>query len=184
MVCKVSLDIMKLWLLIIAVFLGQELITTNAVLLEAYKEGYPLWPIHILFIACTIFISWFCYFLGKWAQKRFGHTKIIRYSQTRALKINGFLGNSGQRMALFVLGFIGMVQAMAFLASWLDLSLSEVIFLLCLGDIIWYVIEWLVVLGANAAAADYAIYIVIGISLILTVGIKFAARWFGVRGKE
>jgi membrane protein YqaA with SNARE-associated domain len=157
---------MKLWFTIIFTFIVQELVTTNAVLLQAYEQEYNGWIIFLIFLAATTFIISLGFFLGKFVQKRFAQSKVVVYTERKVRKLESMVGKTGKRVALVSLGFANFNYINAFIASWLSLSFREVFVYLFIGDLLWYILNSLMILGVHTyIQPKYAMIVSFGISI-------------------
>ena len=162
---------MKLWLIIVVALLFQELISTNAVLLDALHMNYNLWIIHGIFVITTSFGIAVGYWIGKLVQKIFLKNKTNLYFKKRADQINGFMGNNGTRLSLVFLSIIDFNFMDSFLSSWLPIPFWEIFTFLFIGNLLWYVSEWLLILGINTYFHNIyeAFSIVIAASVVITI---------------
>lgn len=162
---------MTLWLLLTLAFIVQEPISTSAILLRAYEAHYNIWLIHLLFIAATTFDIALGYYIGRFLTKHFGNSKFILYLRKKLEGFKQFAGEKGMIAALIIYSPI-LFPISAIFIPWLDVSVSVAALCMIAGEILfWYLYIWLIVLGANSIAANahYAFYIVIILSIILTL---------------
>ena len=169
---------MKFWLLLVAILVIQELASANAILLFAYQQHHNLWLVHGIFLAATTVDIYIGYYFGKWIQKKRPAGKLVVLAKKWAVKIESVMGMTGQKLWLLLLGALNFPHVDAFLASWLNLSFPEIFLFLFLGDLLWYVSEWLIILGVHSFVVNpaTAIYVTIGISIILSVIARFASK--------
>lgn len=162
---------MTLWILIIVTLLFQELVSTNAVLLEAFQKHYNIWIIHIIFLLTTAAGIIIGYLLGRWVQKTFHQNKFITYTQQKAKRLNSFMGKNGTRLSLVFLAIIDFNFMDSFLSSWLSVSFWEVFIFMFIGNLLWYISQWLIILGVNTYVRNpyQALSVVIGISVALVI---------------
>ncbi|MDR3547212.1 MAG: hypothetical protein P4M11_02855 [Candidatus Pacebacteria bacterium] len=140
---------MQLWWIIIGTLIVQEGISTTVVLLDAVHAHYSLWAIHAIWLVVTIVQIFAGYFLGKWIQGRFASSKLEQWIQKYADKLEVSIGERGEEIALLLASALVSPAATSLLASWLDLSLTRVFIFALLGDLIWYLSEWVTVFGAT-----------------------------------
>jgi membrane protein YqaA with SNARE-associated domain len=166
---------MKLWFTIIITLLFQEIITTNAVLLNAYQQNVSMWLVFGVFILATTLIISAGFGLGKFIQKRFGSSKIVTYSEKKVKKLESVLGPKGTRFGLVFLGLVNFNHINGFLASWLSIPFKEALFYLFIGDLTWYILEMAIIFGVSTFIdPTYAVYVVLGISLAVSVVLGIA----------
>ena len=136
-------------------------------------------PAHLIFVVTTSLDIFAFYFLGRWLNKDFETSRLVKFAKRWLGMFDKFAGKNGQRISVFLFGSI-IFPAPAFLAPWLDIPFWEIFVLLFFGDVIfWYCFEWLIVLGVKTfISPQLALYSIIGISLVLTVLIKYISRKF------
>lgn len=169
---------MQLYFLLFGVFLIQEPVLTNALLLEAFQYHAILWMVHILFVLTTLFDAVVLYIIGAWAHNKFPTNRIILYAKRKGDEFSLFAGKNGKRAALAIYGPM-IFPASAFVAPWFRVSFFEAIFFLTIGDIIfWYIPEWVVVLGVKTFIPDPidALYAVIAVSLLLLFCVRYVKK--------
>ena len=169
---------MKLWLIIIGSLLIQELASVNAVLLNARELGYNLWIIHGIFIVVTSFDIWLGYQIGVWFKQRLHGKKLTGYIARGAAKLDHFMGSNGKKFSLVVLGLVNFPYLNGFFIPWLATDLREAFLFILLGDSLWYVSEWLLILGVKSFVHDpyIALVAVLGLSVVLIVALRFVSR--------
>ncbi len=106
-------------------------------------------------------------FLGKWIQKRFANTKAEQWFKKYAQKLDASIGKRGAELALILGGALVSPAATAFLASWLDLSLTNIMIFVVFGDFLWYLSEWVTVYGATWILADAKYGVIIVVALVI-----------------
>src|ERR1700723_1228412 len=92
---------MPLYLLLFGLFIVQEPVSTDAVLLEAYQYHYNVWIIHALFILATMLDIVIGYAIGKWLQRRYSENKVMERFVQWARSVSGH-GTVGEYLFLFV----------------------------------------------------------------------------------
>ena len=166
---------MTLWLLLTVALVVQEGLSTTVLLLQAYQRHYPLYLIHILWLLLTILQIYAGYYLGKWIQKRFAGSKFESWMKKSTAKLEKMIGERGEAIALILISGIVSPAFAALGASWLEISFTKVLIFALIGDLLWYLSEWVTVIGAahlfSDVKADSAI--VIGTVLILLFMFKF-----------
>ncbi len=169
---------MKLWIWIVITLLFQELVSTNAILLEAFQEHYNIWIIHGIFLLGTGIGIVVGYWLGQWVQRTFHHNKVVSYIKKKAKRIEGFMGKNGIRLSLVFLSIIDFNFMDSFLSAWLDVSFWEIFIFLFIGNLLWYISQWVIILGINTYVHNVyeAFSILIGISVALTIIFKLISQ--------
>ena len=174
---------MKLWLLLIAAFVAQEVVFMNATLLQAYRAGYGTLLMALIFFAASLFDVLVGYTLGKWTQRRFEDAPATKKIARKAHAAERMLGEKGSRLGLTVLGFTSFNYVNAFLTSWTSIPLGTAARYLVLGDLLWYASALALVTGVEKTVNPFAaIYVLIGISLVfLLANILFQRRFLNER---
>ena len=96
---------------------------------------------------------------------------------TKAKKISKVLGTSGGHVALTFLGLANFCYVSAFLSSWFAYSFGEIFICLFIGATFWYVLEILLIFGVSMYVNNiYALYIVLGIFVVIAVLLSFVYR--------
>ncbi|MDE2213390.1 MAG: hypothetical protein KGJ34_02575 [Patescibacteria group bacterium] len=171
---------MRLWLALVGVFLLQETVSTNAALYSAYSLGYNPWLIFILFLCMTGVDTLMGYGIGVWLQHSFSHMRFIEKVRSVASRIEQATGRAGRRLSLILLGAIAFPHFNGLVASTLPLSAYESIPLLCLGDLLWFGAEWLVVIGVHTFIPNpvEALVGILLVSVVLIVGGRMLVQRF------
>jgi membrane protein YqaA with SNARE-associated domain len=168
---------MPLYLLLFGLFIVQEPVSTDAILLEAYQYHYNVWIIHLLFIIATLLDIVVGYAIGKWLQRRFSENKVMQRFVHWARSVSG-PGTYGQYLFLFVWSTV-LFPFSAVLAPWLDIPFWRTLVCMFIGDLVlWYGVEWLVVLGVKTFVPDPidALYGVVAASLLLALLMRYLKR--------
>lgn len=177
---------MTLWFLLAAAMIVQEPISASAVLLSAYQSHYNLWLIHLLFSAATIFDIVVTYYLGIFISRKYSHWRIIIYLKGKFETISSFMGKRGKIAALIVAVPL-LFPVSGIIVPWLGVTCLEALVFVFIGEwIFWYGYEWLLVLGASTFARDshFALYVVIGFSIIISIGLRAVSKRIGKTAKE
>lgn len=164
----------------ILILIVQEGVTLNALFFEVHKSHTPVWFITVLFILTTILDISIGYFAALLIKKHWPHGKIVAKAHQLANKFHSSLGKHGKWVALFLLGNFSFPYINGFVAAWLGFSFLETLIVMLLGNMLWYVTCWLLVLGLVAAIpnAQYAFIGVIIVSFLLIFGIQKAISHF------
>lgn len=168
---------MLLYLLLFGLFLVQEPVSTDAILLEAYQYHYNVWIIHLLFIAATLLDIVVGYAIGKWLHRRFSENKVMQHFVHWARSVSG-QGTVGEYLYLFIWSTV-LFPFSAVLAPWLDIPFWRTLICMFIGDfVLWYGVEWLVVLGVKTVIPDPidALYGVVALSLLVALGMRYLKR--------
>ena len=169
---------MRLILLLVSALVVQEIATTGVALLSAHQAGYSIVLITLIFALATAFDLIVGYAAGKWVQREFGHSRLVQWGEKTAKRFHEYLGHSGSRATLALVGFVSYAYVNSFLASWLEFSPLETGLWLFLGDLAWYALMWLIVLGIHSTGSSVSteIYLSVGASILFIIGIRFVAK--------
>jgi len=162
---------MNLWLFIIAAIFIQEPASTDAAIFQVRTHGINLWLINAIWLAATAVDIALGYAIGKWVQKRFAESRLIKASERWADRIADFIGRAGERLAIILIGVINFPYLNAFIFSWLKLRFRTLFILIFIGDAIYWAIEWAINIGVRSVITDShtALYVVVALGLVLSV---------------
>ncbi len=144
---------MSFWLIIAGALFVQEGLSVIVVLAEAYKMGYSLLAIHAIWLADTLVQIYLGYIFGKWIQKRFANSKFEVRLKKYAESLDTSIGKRGEAVALLLMSGVISPGITALLGSWLNVSFRNIMIFAVLGDLIWYVSEWVTIIGAEHIAS-------------------------------
>ena len=155
---------MTLFLIILALFV-QEPASTDAAIFQIRELGLNLWFIHSLWLVITIIDIFVGYKIGKYFQIRYAGTTVIKKIQKWTHALEEFIGKKGEIFAIVLIGIINFPWLNAFLVSWLHVSFKRIFWFLLFGDLIYWVVAWMINIGVRFFVADsrVALYGVVGI---------------------
>jgi hypothetical protein len=164
--------------LAIGVFIVQELAATNAVLLELYQRHYNLWLVHLIFLVNTAWGIVIGFWAGRFVQRRFAGTRLVSYFQGKASDLENFVGKNGKRGTFMLLSMVSFNYVATFIGAWFATSFWEMFSFFFLGNLIWYALEWGLVLSVNSFVVNpfYALYVTIGLSILISIILNFINR--------
>src|SRR5437660_1477842 len=96
----------KTWLFIIAMLFIQEPASMDAAIFLVRQQHINLWLINTLWILATTIDILVGYAIGKWIQRAFQDTRFGRWAERWAMRIENFVGKSGENFAIILLGII------------------------------------------------------------------------------
>ena len=141
---------MKFWLIAILALIIQESISTSSVMVAAYKGNHNLILFSLIFFVATISEIIIFYNVGKYLQAKKKSTKVVSWVNKYLSKANNFIGKKGKKYFLFLLSSsLFPPSATALIAAWLDISFTQIFLFIFLGNIVWYLASWMVVLGVT-----------------------------------
>ncbi len=169
---------LRLWLFIIGALIVQELAASNAALLLALENHFNLWVVHAIFVAATALDIAIGYWAGKWVQKYFQGRPFATRAEGWARQAEDYAGETGQHLALLLLGLLNFVYIDAFVVSWLKMPFRDVFLFLFVGDLLWYAAEWLLVMGVHSLVPNpyWGVLAVIGFSFVVVLGLRIGQR--------
>jgi membrane protein YqaA with SNARE-associated domain len=156
------------WLFIAFALITQEIVSLNTVLFWVYHYHFHVVLIHILFIVATIIDIVVGFIAGKFVRRKMTHGKIVRFAEKWSARFNSYVGKRGRWVALLIIGNFSFPYINAFLAAWLDMPFVESFIFIFIGNMIWYVSLWLLVLGVASVVPNSwtALAVIVGITLI------------------
>jgi membrane protein YqaA with SNARE-associated domain len=169
---------MQIYLLLFVLFIIQEPVSSDAILLEAYQNHYNVWIIHALFVVATLLDIAVGYWIGKWLQERYAESSHMRRFMEWARKASTFAGKYGEYLFLFIWGpYVFPLSTL--IAPWIEIPFWKTFVFLFLGDLVfWYGSEWLIVLGVKSAIPNplQALYGVVIVSLLIALALRYFRR--------
>ena len=161
----------KIWFLIIIALFIQEPASTDAAIFQVRNLHLNFWLVNLLWLIATFIDIYFGYKIGKWVQLKFKEKKIIKKSQKWASRIEDFVGKKGEKFALVLLGIINFPYLNSFLMSWTEIPFKNAFFLIFIGDVLYWSIEWGINIGVRGFFKDphTALYIIVSMGLVFSV---------------
>ncbi len=161
---------MRIWILIVAVQLIQELATAGAVFIQARDLHLNLWSVHAIFLAATLFDIAVGYSVGLWAKRKMYDTRLDRFIDRNSKALLHVIGRRGEKFALVVLGFVNYVYIDSFICAWLDIPKRTMFLYLAIGDVLQYALLWTVLYGFSRLTDSF--YLIM-IGMVVVVGSIF-----------
>ncbi len=161
----------KIWILVILAIFIQEPASTDAAIFQIRHFNLNLLIINLIWVGATLFDIWFGYSLGKFIQKRFKGTSFDSWSFRWAVRIENFIGKKGEKFALILLGIINFPYLNSFFASWLKIPFKNVLLLIFVGDLLYWLLAWCINISIRDFFVDphTALYVVIGTGLVFSI---------------
>ena len=163
---------MKFWILAFITLTGQETITTSGLFSIAFTEHYKFEILSIIFITVTLIEIFIFHHLGVKIQKKRTRNIIVDMSSVYILRSEHFINHWGiSGFLVFLASAVFPPFLTAFVASWLKLVFHKKLAYIFLGDCIWYLTTWGIVLGTNLLTENpsHLLIRVIGISLLFVI---------------
>jgi hypothetical protein len=165
---------MTLWWLLIGALTIQEGVSTTVLLLEAHQKHYSIFLITLIWLVVTVLQIYAGFYLGKWIQKRFSGTKFEAWLKKSQQSFEKYIGKTGESFGLILVSGLVSPAVAALGASWLDISFMQVFIFALLGDFLWYLSEWITVLGLTQLVAGAHVETIIVIIGFVAVAAFFA----------
>lgn len=134
---------MTLFLIILALFV-QEPASTDAAIFQIRELHLNLWFVHSLWLAATVIDIAVGYKLGKYFQTRYLGSAVIQKIKRWTYALEEFVGRKGEVFAIILIGIINFPWLNAFFVSWLRVPFKRLFWLLLFGDLIYWIIAWMI----------------------------------------
>ncbi|MDB5188911.1 MAG: hypothetical protein JWM92_509 [Candidatus Nomurabacteria bacterium] len=170
---------MKQWPWVILILFVQETVTLNGLLVKTHQWDYSIWIITLLFIIATTVDIIIGYAIGRYAKKRFNNGKVKAFAVKWSLRLTAYMGKHQRKIYLVLLGYFSFPYLNAFITAWLDISFAESFFYLFVGNMIFYITSWLLVLGITSIVPNpFIAFIAV---ILVTILVTIAARIWRAR---
>jgi hypothetical protein len=170
---------MRLWLGVLGALLVQEPASTAAVLLISLRGGINPWLIHLAWLLLTIGKIALGYALGLMVHRGFSHSRVAHWGRVIGNHFVHRVPSGARKLAFGLLGLLTFTWSPAFVAAWIEFPFWTMGMWLLAGNLLWYILEWALVLGVGAVASSLEIALV----LVLAIGIVFTLLINAVRNK-
>jgi hypothetical protein len=127
----------------------------------AIQYGFPLWPIHLIWIAATVIDTYIGFAVGAFLKKKFRGTEFLGWLEKYRKMWLRWTGKYGSALSLGLLGIIDFPYINGFLAAWLDLPMNLSVLLTLAGNFVWYILIWGTVLGISSIFSNPTVIILI-----------------------
>ena len=156
-------------LLAFLILLVQETATFTSLLFATHRGAYPSILIHILFLIATWVDIFIGYFVGGFFKKKFLNSKIAKWVDTMAKSFSLHENKYKRWVALFLLGNFSFPWINATIAGYLQFPFWESALFNFLGDVVWYVTIWLIVIGVGAIFKNIYFGLIVAILFALAI---------------
>ncbi len=163
-----------LWFILGSVLLLQEPLSTTFVVLEMVRSHYSIILIHLMWVVITILQIYLGHVLGKWVQRRFHTAKVEAWITKWTGKGSDLIGKKGEKVALIFFTILTAPFFTGFVASWLPISLGNILFFTVLGSLVWYLQVWIGVYGAGRFSSSLQTTVISVIMIGTLVSIPLA----------
>lgn len=161
---------MNKWIFIFIALFLQQSVMLNGVLLHFYQERHLIWLIHILFVVATCIDILVGYFIGSHTKKLFISNRFVKFIHHMVDHLHNYVAKHAQNLALFLLGCFSFPHINGFVAAWARISLKRAFLMLLLGNMVGYVIYWLLIIGVMAFVPNPWIAFVCVIMVVYLIG--------------
>lgn len=175
---------MTFWILAVLTLIAQETISTSALFAIAYTQNLNPLILTIIFIISTVIQIFIFHYLGLKLQLK-GRNLITGLSRIYIQKANKFLDRWGIKIFLvFLASSLFPPILTSIIASWINLPFRTKLYCILLGDCIWYITTWSIVLGTSLVTENpmNLLIRVIVVSLIFVIfqrriANRFLSKW-------
>lgn len=165
---------MRRFLFALLIVFIQETVTLNGLLVEVRQGFSSIWIITALFTVATVIDIFVGYWLGRAMKRRFKRGPIRVFARKWIKRLQEYIGRHGRKVYMLLLAYFSFPYINAFIAAWLDIPFGESLLYLFLGNMLFYVTSWLLVLGVMSIIPNP--FIAFGLVIILTVAVTVAMR--------
>jgi membrane protein YqaA with SNARE-associated domain len=158
-----------IWLYVFPIFLLQESVLTNTLILTIHEQGLNIWAVHLLWICATILGILLGYALGCRVEKKAAGTKIGTRLEEFTLSVERAAGKRGKPLMYFLVGIFCFPYVSGLVTSLLKEDIRKVILFLLAGNLVMYGVHWATALGIRSSlpSGSSAIVALIMITLVL-----------------
>lgn len=162
---------MGLWFFIIFSLIVQEPASTDATIFLVRENHINLILIHTIWLFATLMDITIGYIIGKWIQTKSKDTKVGIWAKQWAERIEYVIGKRGEYFAIILISIINFPYLNAFILSWLNIRFRKLLILIFLGDLIYWIIEWIINIGVrnNIQNSHTVLYVVVILGLVLLI---------------
>ncbi len=170
---------MKQWPLILLILIVQETVTLNGLLVKVHQGESSVWLITLIFMIITTVEIFIGYVAGVYAKERFNKGKVKVFADRWVRRFYAYIGKHGRRIYMILLGYFSFPYLNAFIMAWLNIPLIESFGYLFLGNMIFYLTSWLLVLGVMSVVPNP--FAAFGAVIVLTILVTVAMRLYKAR---
>lgn len=147
---------MTFWIIAVIVLIGQETISTSALFVVAYTQNYNVVILTSIFVLVTIIQILIFHSLGLILQTRRQRNLITDMPRIYILKSDQFINRWGIKVFLaFLASSVFPPCLTSLLSSWFILPFRIKFISILLGDCIWYITTWIVVIGTSLLTENH-----------------------------
>ncbi len=151
------------------ILLVQETVTFTSLIFATHRGVYPVFLINILFLVATTVDIFVGYFIGVFFKKKFLNSKIAKWVDTTAKSFSLHENKYKRWVVLFLLGNFSFPWINAIIAGYLEFPFWESALFNFLGDMVWYVSIWLIVIGVGAIFKNVYSELIVAVLLALAI---------------
>lgn len=170
---------MNFWILAFIALTFQETISTSVLFAVAYNENHSVVALTAIFIFVTLAQTCIFHAVGLKMQTKGSRNIIVDLSRIYILRADHFIRRWGIKIFIvFLTSVVFPPFLTAFISSWLNLPFRKKLFYILLGDCIWYLTPWVIVVGTNIITENPSKLVirVISISLLFVILERYIAN--------
>jgi hypothetical protein len=138
------------WGLSILALLLQETVTSSTLLVILVNNQYSFILFSSLFLFITITEILVFHRFGKLIQSKSKNSSITHLVSTYISKVDHIIGKwGGSLFLIFLTASVFPPALSSFISTWLHLPFKTKFFSILIGDFIWYLIVWSIVIGTD-----------------------------------
>jgi hypothetical protein len=171
---------MGLWLSLAFAFFLQEGVSTTVILSAAYRVHLSPWGIHLLWLVIVSLETLALYMGARYLKKRASGSRVDRWIHRCEVMFEQTVGTYGERIALAGVAFFFSPGLAALLAAWFDIPLWVAFVIIVVSDFLWYLSEWLTVVGISSFAlrVPEAIFVAVVAGLVISLALHIVRKRF------
>jgi hypothetical protein len=143
------------WILSVLILSAQETISTCVLYIIAFNKNYNPIILSIIFISTTIAQIVIFHRLGIKLKTKKTNNLASNLARVYILKANQFISRNGEKFFLvFLASSLFPPFLTSFIAAWLNLPFRTKFYYILIGDCIWFVTTWAIVIVIRFLTGD------------------------------
>lgn len=156
-ILEIGVDEMTFWTVAVLALTGQETLSTSVLFTVGHTQNQNILILTFIFITITITQILVFHQLGLKLQTKRERNLIADLSRIYILKVDNFISRWGSKVFLIFLAALLFPPFLtSIIASWLNIPLHTKLYCILLGDCIWYITTWSIVLVTNLLTDNHA----------------------------
>lgn len=153
-------SMIQLWLSLIFTLIVQEFASAGAAMIAAEQNHINIWIIHAIWVGGTAFDIVAGYLIAGRVRPLVSQ-KFRERTERWAEKFKQRAGKYGINIAILLTSIVDYAWFNAFLAGWIDVPFKNILIFTFIGNFIWYVLEWVGVLGIVTFAPQFNYWLLV-----------------------